>query len=205
MRPHIYISALIFSIIIQSSFYAFDFQPDTVEKYKFLLMEWNISSYTNFFMLAVIGFTGVAGFLCLFGAYNIGSPASIAPFEYVIILWAILISWFLWGEILDGKAYIGLIFIIFASLIICSRELLIIIIRRQVDSSSRELLSVSFLGKCKTAFQMIAIGVLIISPFLRDEFYILSIILLMTASVLSIYSFFDYLVKLQKKSKVNFK
>ena len=120
---HIYISAIIFSIIIQSSFYAFNFQPDIVEKYKFLLMGWDISSYTNFIMLVVIGFTGVTGFLCLFGAYNIGSPSTIAPFEYVIILWAIFISWLLWGDTLNGKAYIGLIFIVFASLYTFLREM----------------------------------------------------------------------------------
>ena len=54
-------------------------------------------------MLLGIGITGVTGFLCLFGAYNIGSPAAIAPFEYIIILWAILISWFIWGKLLILK------------------------------------------------------------------------------------------------------
>ena len=73
-------------------------------------------------MLIVIGFTGVTGFLCLFGAYNIGSPAAIAPFEYVIILWAILISWFVWGETLNFKAYIGLFFIISAGIYTFIRE-----------------------------------------------------------------------------------
>jgi len=120
---HIYISAIIFSIIIKLSLNAFDFQPEVIEKYKFLLIEWNLSSYANFFMLIGIGFTGVVGFLCLFGAYNIGSPASIAPFEYVIILWAILISWFLWNETLEPKAFVGLFFIISAGLYTFFREL----------------------------------------------------------------------------------
>ena len=73
-------------------------------------MEWNISNHVNFINAFRNWFTGVTGFLCLFGAYNIGSPATIAPFEYVIILWAILISWFLWGETINLKAYIGLYF-----------------------------------------------------------------------------------------------
>ena len=59
-------------------------------------------------MLIAIGLTGVMGFLCLFHAYNIGSPATIAPFEYFIILWAILISWTIWGETLNLKSYFGL-------------------------------------------------------------------------------------------------
>ena len=32
-------------------------------------------------------------FLCIFEAYRIGSPPSVAPFEYVIIIWGLLISW----------------------------------------------------------------------------------------------------------------
>ena len=120
---HIYVSAIFFTIIIKSSLGAFDFHPEIVEKYKFILIEWNISNYINFLMLIGIGVTGVTGFFCLFGAYNMGSPATIAPFEYVIILWAILISWFLWGETLNFKAYIGLFFIISAGIYTFLREI----------------------------------------------------------------------------------
>ena len=122
---HIYISAIIFSLIIRSSLGFIDFEPELVEKYQFLLIEWRILNYVNFIMLIAIGFTGVTGFLCLFGAYNIGSPASIAPFEYLIIFWAILISWFLWGETLNFKAYIGLIFIISAGVYTFFREIIL--------------------------------------------------------------------------------
>jgi drug/metabolite transporter (DMT)-like permease len=120
---HIYISAIIFSVIINLSLTSYDFQPETIERYKFLLTEWRISNYINLLMLLGIGLTGVTGFFCLFGAYNIGSPATIAPFEYIIIFWAILISWFLWGETLSFKAYIGLILIISAGFYTFLREI----------------------------------------------------------------------------------
>ena len=119
---HIYISAIIFSVIIKSSLGAISFDPLIVDEYSFLLIGWKIDNYINLIMLISIGFTGVTGFLCLFGAYNIGSPATIAPFEYVIIFWAILISWFIWGETLDFKAYIGLFLIISAGLYTFIRE-----------------------------------------------------------------------------------
>jgi len=119
---HIYISAIIFSIIIKSSLGAIDFEPDIINQYKFLLIEWKIDSYANFFMLITIGLTGVTGFLCLFGAYNIGSPATIAPFEYIMIFYGILISWLIWGETLDLKAYVGLVFIVSAAIYTFLRE-----------------------------------------------------------------------------------
>ena len=86
---HIYISAIIFSLILKFSLGVFDFNISTIEEYKFLLVDWKIINYSNALMLISIGLSGVIGFLCLFGAYNIGSPSLIAPFEYVIILWAI--------------------------------------------------------------------------------------------------------------------
>jgi len=119
---HIYISAIIFSIIIRSSIGVIDFEPEIVEKYKFLLIEWTIPNFTILFMLFAIGFTGVTGFLCLFHAYNIGSPSSIAPFEYLMIFWAVLISWFLWGETLNTRGYVGLLFIISAGIYTFIRE-----------------------------------------------------------------------------------
>ena len=119
---HIYISAIIFSIIIKSSFSMIDLDPNIVKKYSFLLIDWDIPNYVNLIMLVLIGLTGVAGFFCLFGAYNIGSPASIAPFEYVMILYGILISWFIWGETLNLKAYCGLFLIISAGIYTFFRE-----------------------------------------------------------------------------------
>ena len=85
-------------------------------------MNWKISDSFSFLLLLLIGITGVIGFFCLFGAYNIGSPASVAPFEYVIILWVLLISWFLWGVTLDQRCFIGLFLIIFAGIYTFFRE-----------------------------------------------------------------------------------
>ena len=74
------------------------------------------------FSLLLIGLFGVIGFLCVFEAYRIGSPASVSPFEYILIIWAILISWIIWDEILSIKSYIGIFLIIFAGLYTFFRE-----------------------------------------------------------------------------------
>ena len=119
---HIYISAMIFSIIIKSLFTHINFEPEIINQYKFLLTDWKIHNYVNFIMLITIGITGVTGFFCLFGAYIIGSPSVIAPFEYVMILYGILISWFIWDETLNFRGYIGLFFIITAGIYTYLRE-----------------------------------------------------------------------------------
>ena len=73
-------------------------------------------------MLISIGFTGVIGFFCLFSAYNLGSPSAIAPFEYVIIIWGLIIGWYLWADTLNFKGFFGLILIVFAGIYTFFRE-----------------------------------------------------------------------------------
>ena len=119
---HIYLSAMFFAIIIKFTLSNFNFDQDTVKSYYYILREWKIDSFLSFFYLITIGFTGVIGFFCLFTAYNIGSPSAIAPFVYIIILWAIIISWIIWEDTLEPKAYLGLTFIIMAGIYTFIRE-----------------------------------------------------------------------------------
>ncbi len=119
---HIYISAFIFAIIIKVFIHYNTFSPEIMMEYKSLLAEWRIENLNVFLMLIGVGFTGVIGFLCLFSAYNMGSPPSIAPFEYIIIIWALIIGWLLWGDTLNLKGSIGLVLIVSAGIYTFVRE-----------------------------------------------------------------------------------
>ena len=87
---HTYLSAIVFSIIIYFYVNNSTFTPYQLLEYKFVLMSWNIPSLNYFLLLIIIGFTAVIGFFSIFGAYRIGSPATIAPYEYSLIIWSIL-------------------------------------------------------------------------------------------------------------------
>ena len=119
---HIYISALIFSLIIKATLMNINFNPSTIIEYKSLLTDWKIENLTVFILLISIGFTGVIGFFCLFSAYNNGSPSVVAPFEYVIIAWALIISWVMWSETLNFKGYLGVLLIVLAGIYTFIRE-----------------------------------------------------------------------------------
>ena len=119
---HIYLSALIFAIIIRFTVLNYQFDQSTLIEYQALLIEWKIDSLYIFVLLVSIGLTGVVGFFCLFSAYNIGSPSTIAPFEYIIIIWALIIGWFLWGDTLTAKGFIGLFLIVSAGIYTFVRE-----------------------------------------------------------------------------------
>ena len=77
---HTYISAIIFSLIIYIVLKNLSFSSNQLTEYNFILMTWDIPNISSFFILVIIGFTGVIGFFCIFGAYRIGSPSTIAPY-----------------------------------------------------------------------------------------------------------------------------
>ena len=119
---HTYLSAILFSIIIYFVIQNITFTSYQVSEYKFVLMSWEIPSLYFLFILLIIGFTGVIGFFSLFGAYRIGSPSTIAPYEYSLIIWSILFGYFIWNDYLTLTGFAGLSLILVASFFTLLRE-----------------------------------------------------------------------------------
>tara|TARA_Y100000590_G_C15257336_1_gene839836 strand:- start:171 stop:701 length:531 start_codon:yes stop_codon:yes gene_type:complete len=120
---HLYFAAVFFSIIIGIIAGDGKFYDSSNNNLIFLLRPWLINSFSMFGILLLIGLITVVGFLCIFQAYRIGSPPSVAPFEYIIIVWGLIISWFFWQETLSIRGYIGLTLIIFAGIYTYLREI----------------------------------------------------------------------------------
>ena len=119
---HTYISAIIFSIIIYIVLNNLTFSSNQLIEYNFILMSWGIPDIFSFFILVIIGFTGVIGFFSIFGAYRMGSPSTIAPYEYSLIIWSIILGYLIWNEYLSFRAFIGLFLILSASFFTLYRE-----------------------------------------------------------------------------------
>ena len=119
---HTYISAIIFSIIIYIVLKNLTFSSNQLIEYNFILMSWGIPDIFSFFILVIIGFTGVIGFFSIFGAYRMGSPSTIAPYEYSLIIWSIILGYLIWNEYLSFKGFIGLFLILSASFFTLYRE-----------------------------------------------------------------------------------
>ena len=119
---HTYLSAIVFSIIIYFFVNNLTFTPYQFLEYNFVLMSWNIPSLKYFLLLIIIGFTAVIGFFSIFGAYRIGSPSTIAPYEYSLIIWSILFGYIIWNDYLTIKGMVGLSLILIASFFTLYRE-----------------------------------------------------------------------------------
>ncbi len=119
---HIYISAALLSLIMGFLIGNGNYFDASNDQFKFIFFTWSLNNINIIFALFFIGISGFVAFLCIFQAYRIGSPPSVAPFEYILILLSLILSWVIWKETLTFKGYIGLILIIFAGIYTFIRE-----------------------------------------------------------------------------------
>ena len=119
---HIYIFALLITLMIGLITGNGHYNDSSNQNLQFLFREWSLNNIYIIFSLLLIGVTGVVAFLCIFQAYRIGSPPSVAPFEYILIIWSLIISWIIWKETLNLKGFIGLGLIVLAGIYTFIRE-----------------------------------------------------------------------------------
>ena len=119
---HIYIVSTLLSFLIGIYLGNANYNSVPNEQYQFLFRAWSLDNTFIVFSLFIIGICGFIAFLCIFEAYRIGSPPSVAPFEYILIVWSLILSWIIWKETLNFKGYIGLFFIVFGGFYTLIRE-----------------------------------------------------------------------------------
>ena len=119
---HIYFFAFIIALIIGITAGDGHYYDSSNQNLQFLLRSWTLNNAFIIYSLFLIGILGVFSFLCIFQAYRIGSPPSVAPFEYILILWSLILSWIIWDETLNFKGFLGLALIISAGIYTFIRE-----------------------------------------------------------------------------------
>ena len=119
---HIYISATLLSILIGLLIGKGNYYNASNDQFHFLFIPWSLNNINIIFSLFFIAISGFVAFLCIFQAYRIGSPPSVAPFEYILIVLSLILSWIIWNETLSFKGFIGLGLIVFAGIYTFIRE-----------------------------------------------------------------------------------
>ena len=98
--------------------------PDigTSKSYAYLLRPWVISDWNAILAILTIACIGSCGMLLLTSAYRISNPPVIAPFEYVLLVFAIVNGYWLFGEIPDYFSFVGMTLITLSGIYIFFRE-----------------------------------------------------------------------------------
>ena len=119
---HFYLMAMllcpIFSIV--GSF--FGLQVIDNKALDFMFRSWDFSFNSNMFLMILIGITAVIAFVFTISAYRFGKPFIVAPFEYILLVWAIIYGWMIWGEVITLKSWIGITIIVVGGIYIFYRE-----------------------------------------------------------------------------------
>lgn len=75
------------------------------------------------FLLPIIGFVGMCGYILLSRAYQVADASLVAPFDYTYLPIAAVLGFVLWGEIPPQATFVGMILIVGAGLYLGYREL----------------------------------------------------------------------------------
>ena len=83
---------------------------------------WLTPDVVDLLLLIAVGLVGGAAQLCMTRAYGLAPAAVVAPFDYVHLLWAVVIGWYVWGDFPDLVTWIGSAIVIASGLYILWRE-----------------------------------------------------------------------------------
>ena len=88
----------------------------------FLFRAWTVPSGLELAMLVAIGVISAVGFVFLTQAYRIGEANKVAPFEYTVMIWAIMLSFLFFGSTPDMFTLLGAGLIAASGIYVLHRE-----------------------------------------------------------------------------------
>ncbi len=89
---------------------------------QFMLRPWSLPGPGDLLLLMLTGLTSALGFMCTSNAYQREQASRISPFEYVMIVWVVLLSYLIWSEIPDLQTLLGVAMIIGSGIYVIRRE-----------------------------------------------------------------------------------
>ena len=83
---------------------------------------WHSPSAPEFAALCTIGLLGGISHILLTESYRYAAASVVAPFDYTSMLWALLIGWWVFGELPAALVYVGGVIVAAAGLFVIWRE-----------------------------------------------------------------------------------
>ncbi len=98
------------------------FEGQGHESLDFLFRAWVVPPPQDLGLLLLLGLIAGLGFYCLTQAYRVSATATVAPFEYASLPWAVLWGYVFWGDIPGINTLAGIALIVGGGLYIIHRE-----------------------------------------------------------------------------------
>ena len=119
---HVYIGSILVGLAVYFFFGHYHDESANNPNINYLLREWDFSNGTIASKMLIISIFGTSGILCLMNAYRIGEPSVISPFEYTMIINALVIGYFIFAELPDAWTWAGGLIIITSTSYVARRE-----------------------------------------------------------------------------------
>ena len=107
-----YSVSLLLSLITYTIILVFPSEMIDKEEWRFIFGSIKINDYYTFISIAILSIFGTLGMTSLIHAYQVGSPITNGPTEYVLLILAIINGYFFFGNIPDYLSLAGIILII---------------------------------------------------------------------------------------------
>ena len=96
--------------------------PGTHPSLAFLVRPWVMPDWHDFALMALCAPIATVGIYSLVQAYRVAPPAVVAPFEYVMLLWAVINGYLFWGDLPHAHTWAGMTLVAGAGLYVMHRE-----------------------------------------------------------------------------------
>ena len=96
--------------------------PEMHASLMFLVRPWSTPGAHDLGLMMLIGVIAAGGFVCLTRAYMMAPTSTVAPFEYTMMLWAIVWGLLFFGEMPDPVVLLGVLLTASAGLYVLHRE-----------------------------------------------------------------------------------
>ncbi|MBL9046174.1 MAG: DMT family transporter [Tabrizicola sp.] len=84
----------------------------------FLTRGWVMPGLTDLLLMSGCGIIAATGLTALTYAYRVAPAATVAPFEYSFMFWAVLWGWLFWDDFPDNLGWIGIAVIVAAGMLV---------------------------------------------------------------------------------------
>ena len=83
---------------------------------------WVQPSPADLMLMFLLGIVAMACFVCITKALSIAPASLLAPFQYVSIVWAVILGWLIWGDAPSASIVVGSAIIVASGLVVFYRE-----------------------------------------------------------------------------------
>ena len=90
----------------------------------------------DWIIFAALGLSTILGYIFLTRAFMVAPTGLVAPFEYTVLIWAVIFGFLIWGEVPDRYVWTGAGIIVLSGIYLISRESRNPMFSRNVDETA---------------------------------------------------------------------